>query len=83
MIKLKETSRLGRKLKDRTGSTTVGSPDETPNSSHDVGDNGGPRTYASYLFSRPRYVDPSVVSFLGEDPRERDWPSSKACSTED
>lgn len=35
MIKLKATSRIGKKQLERTGSTTVGDPLETPRSSND------------------------------------------------
>lgn len=77
MIKLKPTSRIGKRLLERTGSTTVGSPKDTPQSSHDVGDNGGPRQRMGWSFGkRLRTVDPDVVSFTGEDPRGRDWPAT-------
>lgn len=72
MIVLKETSRLGRKLKARTGSTVVGNAFDDPASSHDVGDTGPPRVRMS--LSRPWAVNHDAIAVLDEDPRGRGVP---------
>lgn len=73
MIKLKETSRLGRKLKERTGSTTVGSPGDEPASSTDVGANGPPKVRQE--LARPWTTNRDVVEATGDDPRGEGIPT--------